>query len=92
MAKVEVSRELITDAMQSETVRSQLKVIAERVKRQADSIASSEGVNVEFEVKTGVRPGGRPQSQVYGDNVEQEWGSSRTDRRRVLGRAAEAAK
>lgn len=91
MAKVEVSRELIQKAMQNETVVKHLRVIAERVKARADSLARSEGVEMNTWVKDSVRPGGRPQSQVYGDNTAQEYGDARTQRRRILGRAAEEA-
>ena len=44
---------------------------------------------MEITTVAGTRPGGRQYVNVIGDNVEQEWGSSRTERRRILGRAAE---
>lgn len=89
MARVEISREFIEAAMRDESVARQLRVVADRVKRRADLLAASEGVEMELWVEESVRPKGRPQAVVYGDNAEQEYGSAREERRRILGRAAE---
>ena len=89
MAKVEISREFIEEAMRHETVTKQLRAVADRVQRRADLLAGAEGVEMHTWVEESVRPGGRPQAQVYGDNEEQEYGTDRTERRRILGRAGE---
>jgi|GEM_PF-2104976 len=87
--KIEISRDFVRAAARHEAVTGQLRVIGERVMRRAKNLAASEGVSMEFWLEQGERPAWRPQVVVYGDNVEQEFGSSRTDRRRILGRAAE---
>lgn len=91
MAEVEITREYIRSAMQHPVVREQLGVIARRVARRAESIAAAEGVSMAVTVEQSVRPGGRPQARVIGDNVAQEWGDSKTEKRRILGRAGEEA-
>lgn len=89
MAEVEISPELIMKAMQHEGVRAQLEVVASRVATRAVQIAASEKVDMEVWVETGTRPGGRPYVNVMGDNPDQEFGSARSKRFRVLGRAGE---
>lgn len=89
--KIEISRDYVRAAANNEAVRRQLGVAARRVKARADSLAGAEGVEMNTWVEEGTRPGWRPQAVVYGDNAEQEWGSSRSDRRRIMGRAAEGA-
>lgn len=89
MAKLEISREYVRAAANNEAVRQHLGEVARRVKARADSLASAEGVEMRTWVEEGTRPGWRPQAVVYSDNGEQEWGSSRTERRRIMGRAAE---
>ena len=56
-----------------------------------DSMVMEEGVEMDVRTEAGVRPGGRPFVNVVGDNAEQEFGSSRMDRFRLLGRAGEGA-
>lgn len=87
--KIEISRDFIREAAGQPIVRQALRQTAERVRRRADSLAASEGVPMNTWIEEGTRPGWRPQAQVYGDNTEQEYGSSRQDRRRIMGRAAE---
>ena len=88
----EVSRALIEQAMQAKGVREACEKVAGRVAQRARGIAASEGVKMDVKVVSGVRPGGRPYANVVGDNVAQEWGGSKTVKRRILGRAAEEAK
>ena len=87
--KVEVSRDFVRAAARHEAVTNQLRVIGDRVKNRAQNIAASEEVEMDVWVEQGERPGWRPQVVVYGDNTEQEFGSARADRRRILGRAGE---
>jgi len=88
-AHVEVSREFIREAAGQPVVRQALRRTAERIARRAEAMAASEDVELETWIEEGTRPEWRPQAVVYGDNFEQEWGSSRHERRRILGRAAE---
>lgn len=70
-------------------VAAHLQVVANRVAARAKSIAAAEDVDMEVTTVAGVRPKGRPFVNVITNNAEQEFGSSRTERRRILGRAAE---
>lgn len=89
MAEVEITPQFIQDAAQNPGVRAHLQVVADRVKARAEALAASEGVEMGITTRAGIRPGGRPFVNVEGDNAEQEWGSSRMDRFRILGRAGE---
>lgn len=92
MAEIEISYEYIQQAAQHADVRKRTEELAESVASRARGLASGEGVEMEVTVESGTRPGGRPFSNVVGDNPDQEFGSSRSARRRILGRAAEGAK
>ena len=91
MVETEISSELIQKAMKHPDLLKHLQVVADRVKSTATSLAAAEGVEMEVSTISGVRPGGRPYVNVLADNEEQEFGSSRTGRRRILGRAGESA-
>lgn len=75
-------------------VRAALKARAEEIAGAARSMAASEiddGFASEIEVSEEVRPSGRPTAKVVAkraDAADHEWGSSNTERRRILGRAA----
>ncbi|MGV4890411.1 hypothetical protein ACSR0Z_28105 [Streptomyces viridosporus] len=84
----------LTQIMQHPKVRAALKKKAEEIASRARSIAASEiddGFASEIQVSEEIRPSGRPTAKVEAtraDAADHEWGSSNTDRRRVLGRAA----
>lgn len=88
MAELEISEELIRNAMHQPGVKAHLQVIADRRKKRAETIAKAEGVEMKVTTVAGVRPGGRPYVNIVSDNPDQEFGTSRTARRRILGRAA----
>lgn len=90
MARLEVSSEFIVAAMQSAGVRAALKVKAEAIQSRAKSLADAEETRTQPPtVESGTRPQGRPYSRVViEDGAAQEYGTSRTGRRRILGRAA----
>lgn len=90
MAELEITSAFILSAMHQEGVKAHLQVVAKRVASRAKGIAASEGVTMNVSTKAGLRPGGRPYVNVTTDNSEQEFGSSRTKKRRILGRAADA--
>lgn len=83
----------LTEVMQLPAVRAALKAKAEEIAGRARSIAASEiddGFASEIRVSEEIRPSGRPVAKVLADREDaaaHEWGSSNTDRRRVLGRA-----
>ncbi|WP_343317780.1 hypothetical protein AAFM46_10995 [Arthrobacter sp. TMP15] len=88
MAEMEISRELMLKAMHHRDVKAHLQVIADRRKKRVEQLAKAEGVEMTVTTVAGVRPGGRPFVNIVSDNVDQEFGTSRTARRRILGRAA----
>lgn len=79
----------IGDAMRQTGVRNALRDRAERIARSARAINSAEGVNADVSTSSGTRPTGRPYSRVESTAADAEFGTSKTARRRVLGRAAE---
>lgn len=89
MAKVRITPDLIRKAMQHELTRQALADRGASIQSSARALASSEGVDANFWNESGTRPGGRPFTNVYCDNADQEFGTSKTERRRILGRAAE---
>lgn len=90
MPTVRLSPELIRGAMQSPAVRAKLDELADGIARRAEAIAEAEDVDVTITRSSGTRPQGRPFARVTSDNVDAEWGTSKTRRSRVLGRAAGA--
>lgn len=89
MATIVLSPDTIRATMQSEPVRAALRAKAQDVKGRADSIAATEDVEARFWTEEGTRPKGRSYARVLCDNVDQEFGTSKTARRRILARAAE---
>lgn len=88
MGEVTITYEYIQQAAQHPGVRAQLQVVADRIRKRAESLAASEGVDMQVTTVAGVRPKGRPFVNVLADNAEQEFGSSRSKRLRILGRSA----
>lgn len=89
MAEIEISGAYIKEAMQQPGVVAHLQVVADRVAARAAGLASAEGVEMNVTTVAGVRPGGRPFVNVVSDNSDQEHGTAKTPRRRILGRAGE---
>lgn len=89
MARVNLSRKKMAEAMQSKPVREALKDKAKKLSRRADQLGGSEGVDMDATVEEGIRPKGRPYANVTSKNSAQEWGDRYTERRRILGRVAE---
>lgn len=84
----------LTAIMRLPEVRAALHNKAEEIAGQAKTIAASEiddAFASEIHVSDETRPSGRPVSKVEAtrsDAADHEWGSTNTQRRRVLGRAA----
>ena len=89
-ARVEITYEFVQAAMQHDSVRAALRARRDVIARRAEAIAADEGVDADVTTSEGTRPKGRPYARVSAD-AEQEFGSSNTARRRILGRAAEGA-
>ena len=89
--KIEISRDLVMGAMRHPAVIEHLRKIAKRVESRAQAIAASENVEMDTEVIEFTRPGGRPVAQVVSHHDEQEFGTSRHGKYRILGRAAREA-
>lgn len=89
MAKIELSQKKILKALQSKKVRQSLRSAADQIASKGSSIAAAEDIDGDFTVGEGTRPQGRPYSRVTFSNVDQEHGTSKTRRSRVLGRAGE---
>lgn len=87
--KLEVSYEFVTRAMNQPGVLQGLRGTAERIRKRAQGMADAEGVDMKVTIEEGKRPGGRPYVDVVGDNAEQEYGSSKVQKLRILGRAGE---
>lgn len=88
MTEIRLSQGTYRQAMQ--LARPALRCKAEEIQSRAKQIAATEGVEFDTEVTEGTRPKGRAFARVVApDGAEQEWGTSRTERRRILGRAAE---
>lgn len=79
---------LIGEAMRRPEVAAAIEAKAREIAARANAIGDAEGVDMDARVVTGVRPKGRPYANVVSEQVGQEWGTDRTGRRRILGRAA----
>jgi len=91
MTKFNPTRETTRLAMLSDPVRLALIAKAQKLAQRVDQIGNSEGVEMDAEVKVGIRPKGRPYARVESDKSSQEWGDRWTERKRILGRAAEGS-
>lgn len=90
MTKVRITRDTVFRAMQSQPVRDALKVRAEQIKNRAEMLKgdSVHTENTNLEVSSGTRPKGRPYSRVTSDNPDAEYGTMKSPKIRLLGKAA----
>ena len=91
MARVEYTSAFIVKAMQLPKTREALREKGTKLAREVDALANNEGVKMRpARTESGTRPKGRPvTSVIVPDGAGQEFGTSRTERRRILGRVAE---
>jgi len=89
--QIRLTDRLFKEVIQKPTVRAALRNKAEAVQSRADAIASSEGEKLDSKVTSGTRPKGRPYSRVSSTNIDQEYGTTVKERKRILGRAAEGS-
>lgn len=87
--KISISPEFIKQAAHHPEVKAHLRKIAERVAGRARALAAQNNVELNAEIREFIRPGGRPVAQVVADNADQEFGTKKVNRYRILGRAAE---
>lgn len=73
--------------MRNRSLRRQLEAVGRRVIGRAEQITKDEGGSAEFSMESGIRPGGRAFTNVVSSSAAEEYGNSRTARRRALGRA-----
>ena len=88
---IRISRDFLVQAMRSAPVRAGLEAKAEEVKARAEQLAAADGVAMTVTLDSKTRPRGRPAVNVVSDNVDQEFGTAKVARRRILGRAAEGS-
>lgn len=90
MPTIRISSETIVAAMQSDVTRTALAEHADKILDRAKRLASTidEVKDAKLWRIDGIRPKGRPFSSVVCDDAEQEHGSMRTPKIRLLGRAA----
>lgn len=85
VTKVSVNRGIVQRVSQIPAVRTALRTRAALIASRARQLDP----DAKIVIVDGVRPGGRAYANVVSDNVEGEWGSSKTHRRRALGQAAD---
>lgn len=89
--RVRLSQRTWDAAVKNRKTRAALDEKARQVAARARQLAAAEGVDMTVETSSGVRPRGRTYARVSSpDGARQEWGTSRTGKRRILGRAGEA--
>lgn len=89
--RVRLTDRLFREVVQKPSVRAKLRAVAVQKQGRAEAIAAAEGEKLDSEVVTGTRPKGRPYARVQSTNVDQEFGTTVVERKRILGRAAEGA-
>lgn len=88
-ARFVANRAGIGEVMRSAKVRAALRVEAERIASAARRGYTAENVDATVRVSEETRPKGRPTAKVLAEpGAASEFGTSKTQKRRVLGRAA----
>lgn len=87
MARYRLSRKQVDAIMRNKKVRKRLKDVGRDVMASGQRITDDDGGNAKFTIESGIRPGGRSFTNVVSSSPEEEYGDSKTTRRRALGRA-----
>lgn len=87
--RMTVHFEGIGQAMRDKGVRQALARQAEQIATRARALNAAEGIKAEVGTESGTNGRGRPYSRITSTAADAEFGTSKTARRRVLGRAAE---
>ncbi len=85
---VRLSYQQLGEIARSRQVRKKLDDVADQVAARARAIATAEGLDADIVQKEGTRPKGRPYARVS-IPAANEFGDSKTQRRRILGRAVQ---
>ena len=88
-SKLVLSFQGIGEAMRGPEVRAALATRADAIANRARGLYSADGVTAEVGREDGTNRNGRPFARVTSTASHPEFGTSRTARRRTLGRAAE---
>ncbi len=88
VTRLTVSRGLMQRVSQTTQVRDALRAQANRIAARARQLDAADGGGARISVRDGIRPQGRAYANVISDDAAGEFGTSKTSRRRTLGRAA----
>lgn len=86
-SRYRLSQQQVNTIMQNKALQQRLKDVGREVMSRGQQITNDEGGSAEITLETGVRPGGRAFTNVVSSSAEEEYGNSKTKRRRALGRA-----
>ena len=87
MTKIRFSQSFVLDVLHNGGVRSALAKRRDGIATRAEAITTAERVRGDVVRSEGTRPQGRPYARVAHTNGAQEHGTSREERRRILGRS-----
>lgn len=82
-----LSPEQYAAIMQSKQLQQRLQDVGRGVMARAQSITNAEAGKAQISLESGIRPGGRAFTNVVSSSAAEEYGNSKTKRRRALGRA-----
>ncbi|WP_064076698.1 hypothetical protein [Prescottella equi] len=86
-APYRLSRKQFEAIMRNPQVQQRLKDVGRGVMSRAQVITNDEGGSAQISLESGIRPGGRAFTNVTSSSAAEEYGNSKTTRRRALGRA-----
>lgn len=89
VTRVVVNRGIVQTVSRLAAVQTALRTQGALIAARARQIEAAEGDNTTITLVSGIRPGGRAYTNVVSDNPAGEYGTSKTSRRRALGRAAD---
>lgn len=86
-APYRLSRKQVEAIMRNTNVQQGLKNVGRSVMARGQRITDDEGGSAQISLESGIRPGGRAFTNVTSSSAAEEYGNSKTTRRRALGRA-----
>ncbi|NKS94620.1 hypothetical protein GS876_10345 [Rhodococcus hoagii] len=82
-----LSQEQVKTIMRNKALQQRLQDVGRGVMGRGQQITNHEGGSAEITLESGIRPGGRAFTNVVSSSAAEEYGNSKTKRRRALGRA-----
>lgn len=82
-----LSRDQVNAIMRNRDVRRGLETAGRQLAGRAQAITTASGGSARISLVKGIRPKGRSFVNVQSDSADEEFGTSKTQRRRALGRA-----